>query len=79
MSKFFTSLIVTAIMNCTFLSHAIAQDVIVYRGGTLVDPSQDAPLENAVIVIRDGYIVSVGSEDTTPIPNDANIIDITGH
>jgi hypothetical protein len=54
----------------------------VLTGGTVVDVSDwgdsARDLHNAVVIISGGTITAVGSASTTPIPNDAQIIDCTG-
>ena len=41
-------------------------------------PVSGPPVENGVIVIRDGLIESVGSQDKIPIPEDAEVIKAEG-
>jgi len=57
-------------------------DVLVVRGGTLVDVSNrgngSADLADAVVVIRDGRIDAVGPAASTPVPDAARVIDATG-
>ena len=50
----------------------------VITNATIIDGSGAPPLENAIIVIEDDRIVSVGSEDTTHIPDGAKNIDARG-
>ncbi|MEP3450619.1 MAG: amidohydrolase family protein [Parasphingorhabdus sp.] len=69
----------TFVMGNLALSQAFAQNTIAYKGATLVDPGHDAPLENSVIIVRDGLIDVVGTADSTPIPPDADTIDVSGH
>ncbi len=51
-------------------------------GGTVIDVSQWGhsanDLPNAVVLIRDGQIVAVGSMATLPVPKGANVVDCTG-
>ena len=71
----------TAGFSLTFsiVQDASAQNATVYKGATLVDSTREAPLENAVIIVRDGRIETVGVSEQTPIPKDADIVDISGH
>ncbi len=46
--------------------------------GTLIDGTGAAPLANAVVVIRDGRIVSVGTRAVVPIPDGAQVTDVQG-
>ena len=63
----------------SIVQDASAQNATVYKGATLVDSTREAPLENAVIIVRDGRIETVGVSEQTPIPKDADIVDISGH
>lgn len=45
--------------------------------GALVYPISAAPIENGVVLIKDGKIVRVGGADT-PIPEGAEVIDVSG-
>lgn len=48
------------------------------KGGTLIDGTGNAPLSNAVIVIKGERIETVGGLDATTFPEDAKIIDTDG-
>ncbi len=52
--------------------------VLVLRGGTLLDGNGGAPLANAVVVIRGNRIAAVGAAGAVQIPAGAKIIDATG-
>ena len=49
---------------------------LVLTGGTVVGAKSD--IRNAVVVIRDGRIESVGTQKLMAIPKDARVIDVTG-
>jgi hypothetical protein len=44
-------------------------------GATLVDAGGKAPLEDAIVVLRDGRIEAVGDRAHTPIPKGAALVD----
>jgi imidazolonepropionase-like amidohydrolase len=46
--------------------------------GTIIDGTGAAPLEDAVIVIQDGYISAVGSRHEVEIPPDAEVFEFPG-
>src|SRR5262245_45410556 len=48
------------------------------RGGLLIDGTGAAPINNAVVVVSDGKIQSVGPAGSVAIPPDAMVIDSTG-
>ena len=47
-------------------------------GGTLIDGSGAAPLENAILLINDGLIEAVGQLGSLPIPSDYSVISTEG-
>ncbi len=47
-------------------------------GGTVFLDPDTAPIEDAVVLFRDGRVTSVGPRASTPIPGDARVTDITG-
>ena len=49
-----------------------------FVGGTVVDPSQEEPLADAVIVARQGRIEAVGAAASTQVPEGAETIDVSG-
>ena len=55
---------------------AFCQDVAV-RASLLVDPSFDAPMENPVIVIRDGKVERVGAD--VAVPSGMRVIDLSSY
>lgn len=54
------------------------QRPIVLTRVTVVDPANDAPLENAAIVIEGERITAVGPRQTVRVPRNALVIDATG-
>ena len=60
-------------------SDASAQDrTLVLQGGTLIDGTGRAPITDAVVVVENGRIFSVGRRGQMTIPAGAQIIDTTG-
>jgi imidazolonepropionase-like amidohydrolase len=58
---------------------ALAQTpALVLRGATLIDGSDRAPLPDATVAIKNGWIVAVGSRGTVAIPKGARIVDLGG-
>jgi hypothetical protein len=51
---------------------------LVVQGGRLIDGTGRAPIEDALIVIRDGRFAFVGRVGETEIPPDAEVIDARG-
>lgn len=46
--------------------------------GTLIDGTGAAPVQNAVLIIRDGRIIATGSRSVVPVPEQAQVIDVQG-
>ena len=47
-------------------------------GGQLINGTGAAPVADSVVLIRGGQVVSAGSRDTTPVPDGAETVDVTG-
>ncbi len=47
-------------------------------GAQLIDATGAPPVADSVVVVRDGRIVSTGPRDTTPVPEGAETLDLTG-
>ena len=47
-------------------------------GGRLIDGTGAAPVDDAVVVIRDGRIAAAGPRDATPVPEGAEVVDLAG-
>ena len=52
--------------------------VLVVRGGRLIDGTGRRPLDNAVIVIRDGRFAAIGRDGEVATPPGAEVVDVTG-
>jgi imidazolonepropionase-like amidohydrolase len=59
-------------------SHASAQEQTHAFTGAHIIPIEGEPIENGVLLIRDGKILEVGSADNVNIPSDAVSIDASG-
>jgi Tol biopolymer transport system component len=60
------------------MARDVPQGTIVLRGGRVVSMKSNEIIENAVVVVKDNRIVAVGRADSVPIPEGAEIIDVTG-
>ena len=47
-------------------------------GGQLIDGTGAPPMADSVVVIRDGRVESAGPRGTTPVPDGAETLDVTG-
>lgn len=62
-----------------FLAASVNAEVLVLAGGRLIDGYGGPPMENAVIVIEDNTIRTVGVWGTIRIPDGARVIDTNGY
>ena len=53
-------------------------EILALEGGTLIDGTGAPPVSDAVIIIINEHIASVGSRKDTPIPEGAKIIPLKG-
>ncbi|MBI5034489.1 MAG: amidohydrolase family protein [Chloroflexi bacterium] len=56
----------------------IMPNTLVLANGTLIDGTGAPPISNAVIVMRDEKIISVGKRDQMSVPVGARVIDVQG-
>ncbi len=61
-----------------FSVSVIAQEKPIVFKGALIYPITGAPIQNGVLVVHKGRIISVGTAQTTNIPSDAEIRDVSG-
>ncbi|MBI3448984.1 MAG: amidohydrolase family protein, partial [Acidobacteria bacterium] len=52
--------------------------LVVLKGATLIDGTGEPPRPNAVVVVEEGRIVRVGDATSFPIPEGAEVKDLTG-
>ncbi|MEM2025563.1 MAG: amidohydrolase family protein [Desulfurococcaceae archaeon] len=52
---------------------------LVLRSARIIKGTDEPPIENGVIIIQDRYIKDVGSEGSTDIPSNANVVDLKGY
>lgn len=60
-----------------FTPLARADSVVAYRGCRILTAA-GAPIDNGVLVVRDGKVVAVGPADRTPVPEGAQLRDLRG-
>jgi imidazolonepropionase-like amidohydrolase len=71
------SLIANAQQAATNATAGSSGQVLVVRGAKIY-PISGAPIENGVLVVRDGKIEAVGAAGSITVPGDAQVIDATG-
>lgn len=71
-------LLSSAALVASFLSSPLTAQVTALTGGTLVDLSGKAPIENAVILIEGDRIKTIGPAASTPVPEGATVIPMDG-
>ena len=53
-------------------------EMLVLKGGTLIDGTGRPPIENSVIVIDGGRFKTIGQGSEISIPPDATVVDLSG-
>ena len=69
-----------AVLICAgafFISDAGAQNLVI-QGGTLIDGTGRAPIENSVIVIENGRFRAIGRRGEVQVPAGVQVVDATG-
>ena len=56
----------------------MAENVLLVQGGRLIDGTGRPPIDNSVIVIREGRFQAVGKRGEVAIPSGAEVIDVKG-
>ncbi len=54
------------------------EEIVAIVGGTVIDGNGGPPLEEAVVVIRDGRIAAMGPATSTPVPSGARELEAAG-
>lgn len=54
------------------------EGIIAFVGATIIDGTEAAPLSDGVVVISNGRIRSVGQRSEVRVPDDAEVVDVTG-
>jgi hypothetical protein len=62
----------------TGVAHAQDRPVLAVIGGTLIDGTGRAPIENSVVVIENGRFTAIGHKGDVTVPQNAQIVDATG-
>jgi len=75
--------IIAALTGCEDSKDPVSADQEVgdhfaLRNGVLIDGTGAAPMPDAVVIVRDGRIVTVGTEGSVEIPDEADIVDVRG-
>lgn len=65
------------ILSCQSREHAI-QPFTAFTGATIIDGSGGEPIENGVLLIRNGRLVAVGTKEDVEIPEQTMIKDVSG-
>jgi imidazolonepropionase-like amidohydrolase len=56
-----------------------AQELIVLKASRMIDPRRDAPVENAVVVVRGDRVEASGTASSVAVPAGARVIDLPGY
>ena len=76
------ALLCVALISCQRVSDTeslrVAPPPVAFVGATIIDGTGRAPIEDGVLVVRDGRIEAVGSSDAVTVPLDADQVDLNG-
>ena len=56
-----------------------AQETIALKASRMIDPRRDAPIDNAVVVIRGDRIEAAGTASAVTVPAGARVLDLSGY
>ena len=76
-SRLFFLLFVLVVISCRS-TDTVRSDYTALSGATIIDGSGADPVENGVLLIRNGKITAVGRKDDVSIPEGATIVDVEG-
>ncbi len=63
---------------CTSKKATQIEPLTAFTGATLIDGTGQGPINDAVLLISNGLVISVGPRDDVTIPESATIFDVTG-
>jgi imidazolonepropionase-like amidohydrolase len=63
----------------SFASGLGAQETIALKASRMIDPRRDAPIDNAVVVIRGDRIEAAGTASAVTVPAGARVLDLSGY
>src|SRR5262245_30786158 len=67
-----------AVLAAAFFAQSAQAQTLVLQGGTLIDGTGRAPIENSVIVIEAGRFRAIGRRGEVAIPPGAQVVDVGG-
>lgn len=77
--KFMTRVgLLTLAISCASSATHAGLGTIAFVGARIIDGTGAPAIENGVLISTDGKIVAIGSASDTPIPSDAQRIDVSG-
>jgi imidazolonepropionase-like amidohydrolase len=78
-SMLFNRYVCALALGCSIaLPEALTGQVTVLRGATLIDGTDRAPLTNAAVVVKNGWITAVGPSAEVKVPAGARVVELAG-
>ncbi|MFQ5932944.1 MAG: hypothetical protein ACE5MM_11105 [Nitrospiraceae bacterium] len=74
----FAGVLLAGLLSCAPQSAPPVEGVKVFVGARIVNGTGNTPIENAVMLVREGRIEAVGAGDSIQIPDGAQRIDVSG-
>jgi imidazolonepropionase-like amidohydrolase len=72
------SLAVIALASCSAPKQSDTTPSTIITNATVIDGTGSAPITNAILVIQNGRITSVGTKENTEVPDNATVVDYQG-
>jgi imidazolonepropionase-like amidohydrolase len=66
------------LLNCAGPPPEPEEGLYAFVGAAVIDGSGNPPIEDAVLIVRDGRIEDVGTKEDLPPPATANLVDVSG-
>ena len=70
--------VLTLVMAVVCSGAAFGESPVAFIGGVVIDGNGGTPVENGVVLVRDGRIEAVGEAARVRVPTDARVIDLEG-
>ena len=66
------------LLNCAGPPPEPEEGLYAFVGASVIDGTGNPPIEDAVLIVRDGRIEGVGAKESLPPPATANLVDVSG-
>jgi imidazolonepropionase-like amidohydrolase len=71
-------LLLVVLFACKTVEQDSADPATAFSGATIIDGTGTSPINNGVLLIRNGRVVAVGSKEDVDIPASSTVVDVSG-